>query len=196
MLAGGRHIACDPATQAFMREIPQCWMTGQAAGAAAAIAAGTGTAPRAIDVSELQRELRAQGVHLQTGRFSDGRAELPFLETGLSDKTGVKEVGGRLRRGDRGRGHRGPHRRAVLRPARALDARPGGRAPGGLLLSIEQIEGVPGFPDGVPGYELCPIAQEQAEAAGAELSPDELESLEADDGGWRVRATATSRPRR
>jgi thioredoxin reductase (NADPH) len=61
-----------------------------------------------------------------------------------------------------------------------------GAAPGGLLLSIEQIEGVPAFPDGVPGYELCPIAQEQAEAAGAELSPDELESLEADNGGWRV----------
>jgi thioredoxin reductase (NADPH) len=61
-----------------------------------------------------------------------------------------------------------------------------GAAPGGLLLSIEQIEGVPAFPDGVPGYELCPIAQEQAEAAGAELSPDELESLESDNGGWHV----------
>jgi len=34
-----------------------------------------------------------------------------------------------------------------------------GLAPGGLLLSIEQIEGVPGFPEGVPGYELCPMAQ-------------------------------------
>jgi hypothetical protein len=65
VLVGGRHIACDPATQAFMREIPQCWMTGQAAGAAAAIAARTGTAPRSIDVTELQRELLAQGAHLQ-----------------------------------------------------------------------------------------------------------------------------------
>jgi thioredoxin reductase (NADPH) len=61
-----------------------------------------------------------------------------------------------------------------------------GAAPGGLLLSIEQIEGVPAFPDGVPGYELCPIAQEQAEAAGAEIAPDELESLEAGNGGFRV----------
>jgi thioredoxin reductase (NADPH) len=68
-----------------------------------------------------------------------------------------------------------------------------GAAPGGLLLSIEQIEGVPAFPDGVPGYELCPIAQEQAEAAGAELLPDELESLEASDGGWRVNGHISAR---
>jgi hypothetical protein len=65
VLVGGRHVATDPQTQAFMREIPQCWLTGQAAGAAAAIAAGGGTAPRAIDVDELRRELSSQGVYLQ-----------------------------------------------------------------------------------------------------------------------------------
>jgi hypothetical protein len=65
VMVGGRHVATDPQTQAFMREIPQCWLTGQAAGAAAAIAAGGGTAPRAIDVSELRRALRSQGVYLQ-----------------------------------------------------------------------------------------------------------------------------------
>jgi len=59
---------------------------------------------------------------------------------------------------------------------------------GGLLLSIEQIEGYPGFPDGVPGYELCPIAQEMAEAAGAEFSFAEASSLERADGGWQVAA--------
>ena len=36
--SAGRHIACDAQTQAFMREIPQCWLTGQAAGVAAALA--------------------------------------------------------------------------------------------------------------------------------------------------------------
>ena len=46
VLAGGRHVASDPPTQSFMREIPQCWMTGQAAGAAAALAAGTGRSQR------------------------------------------------------------------------------------------------------------------------------------------------------
>ena len=43
----------------------QCWLTGQAAGVAAALAAATGTAPKAIDVRELQHELRGQGVYLQ-----------------------------------------------------------------------------------------------------------------------------------
>ena len=49
-----------------MREIPQCWLTGQAAGAAAALSAGTGTGPKEIDVRELQSELRGQGVYLQS----------------------------------------------------------------------------------------------------------------------------------
>ncbi|HKE79435.1 MAG TPA: FAD-dependent oxidoreductase [Solirubrobacteraceae bacterium] len=65
VLVGGRHVATDPQTQAFMREIPQCWMTGQAAGVAAAMSAGTATAPKALDIRELQQELRGQGVYLQ-----------------------------------------------------------------------------------------------------------------------------------
>jgi len=68
VLVGGRHVATDAPTQAFMREIPQCWLTGQAAGTAAAISAGTGTLPRAIDVAELRQELRRQGVYLQPER--------------------------------------------------------------------------------------------------------------------------------
>ena len=62
----------------------------------------------------------------------------------------------------------------------------GGRAPGGLLLSIETIEGVPGFPEGVPGYDLCPMLQEQAEEAGAEFRMEELASLQPSAEGWRL----------
>jgi hypothetical protein len=65
VLVGGRHVATDPQTQAFMREIPQCWLTGQAAGVAAALSAGTGAGPKEIDVRELRSELRGQGVYLQ-----------------------------------------------------------------------------------------------------------------------------------
>ena len=36
LLAPGRHLSCDVTTHSFMREIPQCWVTGQAAGVAAA----------------------------------------------------------------------------------------------------------------------------------------------------------------
>ncbi len=66
LLACGRHISCDPSSHGFMREIPQCWVTGQAAGAAAALAAARGVEPRAVDVAELQAALARQGVHLRS----------------------------------------------------------------------------------------------------------------------------------
>jgi thioredoxin reductase (NADPH) len=65
----------------------------------------------------------------------------------------------------------------------------GGRAPGGLLLSIERIDGVPGFPEGVPGYELCPMLQEQAADDGAEVRMAELEGLEAAGDAWTLRTS-------
>jgi 2-polyprenyl-6-methoxyphenol hydroxylase-like FAD-dependent oxidoreductase len=65
LVACGRHIACDPNTHGFMREIPQCWVTGQAAGAAAALAADRDVAPRAVDIRELQALLSQQGAHLR-----------------------------------------------------------------------------------------------------------------------------------
>jgi len=65
LLACGRHISCDPNSHGFMREIPQCWLTGHAAGAAAAIAASRGIEPRAIDIAELQAALVRQGAFLR-----------------------------------------------------------------------------------------------------------------------------------
>lgn len=57
---------------------------------------------------------------------------------------------------------------------------------GGQLLSIERIDGYPGFPDGVPGYDLCPMAEEQAAAAGADFAATEATALAPADGGWRL----------
>jgi len=62
LLAPGRHLACDTTSHSFLREIPQCWLTGQAAGVAAALAADRGVAPREVDVAELQSALRAGGT--------------------------------------------------------------------------------------------------------------------------------------
>ena len=45
---------------------------------------------------------------------------------------------------------------------------------------------MPGFPDGVAGYELCPMLQEQAADAGAEVRMAELEGLEPAGEGWRL----------
>ncbi len=57
---------------------------------------------------------------------------------------------------------------------------------GGHLLSIERIDGYPGFPDGIPGYDLCPMIQEQAAGEGSEFDAAEVTSLGAHDGRWRV----------
>ena len=61
-----------------------------------------------------------------------------------------------------------------------------GPALGGHLVSIDRIDGYPGFPDGVPGYDLCPIIQEQAVGAGAEFDATEATALHEDEGRWRV----------
>ena len=58
---------------------------------------------------------------------------------------------------------------------------------GGQLLSIEKVEGYPGFPEGIPGYDLCPIAQEQAMTAGAEFSQTNVEAITPEGDGWKVK---------
>jgi thioredoxin reductase (NADPH) len=78
------------------------------------------------------------------------------------------------------------------------------QVPGGHLVNVHQIEDYPGFPEGVAGYELCPLVQEQAANAGAEFElaavervepmvldhgGEAVEHVDAADGGWRV-ATA------
>ncbi|MDP6565974.1 MAG: FAD-dependent oxidoreductase, partial [Alphaproteobacteria bacterium] len=47
-----------------LREVPQCWMTGHAAGVAAALAAGSGTRPCDLDPRLIQQELLRQGAYL------------------------------------------------------------------------------------------------------------------------------------
>jgi hypothetical protein len=67
LLAPGRHLSCDPNSHSFLREIPQCWLTGQAAGVAAAIAVREGVPPRAVPVAALQAALLEQGAFLRVG---------------------------------------------------------------------------------------------------------------------------------
>jgi FAD dependent oxidoreductase len=65
LLAPGRHMASDATSHTFLREIPQCWLTGQAAGAAAALAACAGVPPRRVDIKQLQAELLRQGAYVR-----------------------------------------------------------------------------------------------------------------------------------
>ena len=69
LLAAGRHISCDPNSHGFMREIPQCWVTGQAAGTAAALSVAQGVEPRHVDIAQLQAALLKQHVYLRPGEL-------------------------------------------------------------------------------------------------------------------------------
>src|SRR5712692_2770969 len=51
-------------------------------------------------------------------------------------------------------------------------------APGGQVLNVEKIENFPGFPQGIAGFDLGPMVQEQADAAGAEFVMDTATRLE------------------
>jgi hypothetical protein len=64
ILGAGRHISCDASSHSFLREVPQCWLTGQAAGTAAALAANENILPSKLDVRRVQRELLKQGSYL------------------------------------------------------------------------------------------------------------------------------------
>jgi len=74
LLACGRHVSCDKNSHGFMREIPQCWITGQAAGTAAALAVQQGVQVRAVDIAALQTALLDQGVYLRPTLVQQGAA--------------------------------------------------------------------------------------------------------------------------
>jgi thioredoxin reductase (NADPH) len=70
-----------------------------------------------------------------------------------------------------------------------------GDALGGHLITIENVEGYPGYPDGVPGYDLCPIAQEQAAAAGAGLEMAAASAIARDGQAWVIEGGGARRAR-
>ena len=57
---------------------------------------------------------------------------------------------------------------------------------GGAILNTERVEDFPGFPEGVPGYELGPRMQEQVVEAGGTLAMSEVRRIEPRGGDWIV----------
>lgn len=53
-------------------------------------------------------------------------------------------------------------------------------AAGGQVLNCEHIENYPGFPDGIAGYSLGPLLQQQATNVGVEMKLAEVQSLRLD----------------
>jgi len=64
VLVAGRCIGSDRRMQASVRVMPGCFITGQAAGTAAALACDSGNT-RLVDTKELQRRLREAGAYLR-----------------------------------------------------------------------------------------------------------------------------------
>ena len=64
LLAAGRCISADHVAESGTRAISLCCMTGEAAGAAAAMAVRDHIAPKDVDVKALQAQLKRQNIEL------------------------------------------------------------------------------------------------------------------------------------
>lgn len=53
--------------------------------------------------------------------------------------------------------------------------------PGGLIAMTDHIENYPGFPDGINGYELGNLFQQQAKKFGTKITSEEVISIQVDD---------------
>ncbi len=67
LLVAGRCISVDHRAHHATKEIPACFATGEAAGAACALALQRGDEPAEPDMASLQRRLRAAGAYLPAG---------------------------------------------------------------------------------------------------------------------------------
>ena len=65
LLTAGRCMGTDRQMEASIRVMPGCFITGEAAGTAAALAADHGTDVRAVDVALLQRTLAGNGAYVR-----------------------------------------------------------------------------------------------------------------------------------
>ena len=62
VLAAGRNLSADTKSHAALREIPECWVMGEAAGVAAVMAVNGRHRLRDVSVPELQRRLLERGA--------------------------------------------------------------------------------------------------------------------------------------
>lgn len=66
LLAAGRNRSSALTSPSFMREVPQCWLMGQAAGVAAAVAANAGVRVCDVGIHDVRTPLSQQGVYVHT----------------------------------------------------------------------------------------------------------------------------------
>jgi FAD dependent oxidoreductase len=72
LLAAGRNLSADTRSHAALREIPECWAMGEAAGVAAVHALDTGVALRDVDIAAVQAQLTRQGALVERPKRDPG----------------------------------------------------------------------------------------------------------------------------
>lgn len=88
LLAAGRNLSADTKSHAALREIPECWVMGEATGIAAAMAVSADCKVRDVDVGELQARLAKRGAIIDPpgdgrGREDDGTSNQSELEDSI-----------------------------------------------------------------------------------------------------------------
>ncbi len=63
ILVAGRCLSAEPKMADLIRVIPPCFVTGHAAGVAAAVSLADGCLPREVDVAKVQKILKEQGAY-------------------------------------------------------------------------------------------------------------------------------------
>jgi thioredoxin reductase (NADPH) len=63
--------------------------------------------------------------------------------------------------------------------------------PGGHLMNVERIDDFPGFPEGIAGFDLGPLVQEQAAKFGCDFRMEEAEKVERAGDAWSVKTAAS-----
>ena len=85
LLAAGRNLSADTRSHAALREIPECWVMGEAAGVASVQALDAGVALRDVDVAAVQAQLARQGAVVerpkQAPREHDANIDDEFAES-------------------------------------------------------------------------------------------------------------------
>ena len=85
LLAAGRNLSADTKSHAALREIPECWAMGEAAGVAATLAIDRGTDVRDVDVPALQAQLVKQGSIVDRPAEHDPNSEDRPADSGLEE---------------------------------------------------------------------------------------------------------------
>jgi hypothetical protein len=87
LLAAGRNLSADTKSHAALREIPQCWAMGEAAGVAATIAVADSIDVREIDIRALQAQVVKHGgiVDRPSQQSQQSQHEPHSVDSGLED---------------------------------------------------------------------------------------------------------------